>query len=286
MFRRLAALLLLPLIGGPAWAAGSTGTPANPKVVRCAVIGGFTSTGMWDEVTRMFEAETGYKVEVVATGPRPGLVAVMRQGKADLITMHSGDVTTDLQAEGYAVGMRPWTRNDLVLVGPPDDPAKVAGMKDGAQALKKIALAKASFVDLDDIGAREMAHNLWNRAGLKPAGKWLLQDQSREHDDVLRFVERSHAYAIFGRVPFMVKKIPYKNLKIMVEDDPTMRRPYIVMEANPERFPTANFKGARALSDFLFSDKVQAMLAAFGRERNGGKNMFYPVRQVSKSASK
>jgi tungstate transport system substrate-binding protein len=82
-------------------------------------------------------------------------------------------------------------------------------------------------VDLQDIGARERAHSLWKRAGMKPAGKWLLQDQNEGHGDVLRFVERNHAYAIFGRIPFLTRKIPYKDLKIMVEDDPTMRRSYI-----------------------------------------------------------
>jgi tungstate transport system substrate-binding protein len=284
MIRRLLSVLAM-IAAVPVWAAEAR-APANPKVIRAAVIGGFTMTGMWAEVTRMFEAETGYKVEVVATGPRPGLVETMKEGKADLITMHSGDVTTDLQAEGYTVNMRPWTRNDLVIVGPPSDPARIAGMKDGALALKKIALAKARFVDSEDIGAREMAHNLWNRVGIKPMGNWLLQDRCREHDDRLRFVERNHAYAIFGRVPFMTHKIPYKSLKIMVQDDPTMRRPYIVMEANPERFPTANWKGAHALADFLFSDKVQGMLATFGAERNGGRNMFHPVKQVAKTASK
>ena len=41
------------------------------RVVRCAVIGGMTMTGLWPEIARMFEAETGYRVEVVVTGPRP-----------------------------------------------------------------------------------------------------------------------------------------------------------------------------------------------------------------------
>ncbi len=45
--------------------------PADSHVVRCAVIGGMTMTGLWPEIAKMFEAQTGYRVEVVATGPRP-----------------------------------------------------------------------------------------------------------------------------------------------------------------------------------------------------------------------
>jgi tungstate transport system substrate-binding protein len=71
----------------------------------------------------------------------------MRAGKVDLLTMHSGDITTDLVADGYGTDMRPWTRNELCIVGPPDDPAHVRGMTNGVAALKKIAAAKAHFVD-------------------------------------------------------------------------------------------------------------------------------------------
>jgi len=44
-----------------------------------------------------------------------------RQGKADFLVMHSGDITTDLVADGYSINLRPCARNDLVIVGPADD---------------------------------------------------------------------------------------------------------------------------------------------------------------------
>src|SRR5262245_10735361 len=43
------------------------------RVVRCAVIGGMSMTGLWPEIAKMFEAETGYQTELVVTGPRPEL---------------------------------------------------------------------------------------------------------------------------------------------------------------------------------------------------------------------
>ncbi|MDD2334940.1 MAG: hypothetical protein PHD01_00005 [Geobacteraceae bacterium] len=64
----------------------------------------------------------------------------------------------------------------------------------------------------------------------------------------------------------------------MVDDDPVMRLPYLVMEANPDRFPGTNVKGARALSDYLLSKKVQTFLTVFGKDQNElGKQFFYPV---------
>jgi len=68
-----------------------------------------------------------------------------------------------------------------------------------------------------------------------------------------------------------------QGMEILVKNDPVMRRPFIVMEANPAKFPKANHAGARALSDFLLSDKVQQFLLDFGSQTNGPGPLFFPV---------
>jgi tungstate transport system substrate-binding protein len=252
----------------------------KPKgAVRVAVIGGMTMTGMWQEVSRMFERETGYKVEVVKTGPRPDLAEVFRAGQADLLTMHSGDVTTDLVADGYGTDLRPWTKNDLVIVGPPSDPAGIKGMTDGAAALRRIAEREAPFVDFHGIGSRELTHNLWRKAGVEPQGEWVLKDESKSGPAILQFARDHNAYVIVGRMPVLFGKMQVGDMQVMVEGDPAMRRPYVVMEASSERFPQANHAGARALADFLLSEEVQKLLAEFGTDR-GELPLFHPLGQV------
>ncbi|HLX71705.1 MAG TPA: substrate-binding domain-containing protein [Verrucomicrobiae bacterium] len=250
---------------------------ADSKTVRCAVIGGMTMTGLWPEIAKMFEAQSSYRIEVVATGPRPDLDKVMRAGKVDLLTMHSGDITTDLVADGYGVNMRPWTRNELCIVGPPDDPAHIRGMTNGAEALKKIATTKSHFVDFQGIGSRELAHNLWTRAGLEPKGDWVLRDDTISKFNILQFARTNDAYVVVGYIPAKLQKMNASGMEILVKDDPTMRRPFIVMEANPKKVPGANAAGARALSDFLLSPKVQNFLLEFGTETNGPGALFFPV---------
>lgn len=250
---------------------------ANPKVVRCAVIGGMTMTGLWPEIAKRFEAETGYKVEVTATGPRPILDKIMRAGKVDLLTMHSGDITTDLVADGFGVNMRPWTRNELCIVGPPDDPAHVRGMTNGAEALKKIAASKSHFVDFQGIGSRELAHNLWDQAGVEPKGDWVLRDDTVSKFDILQFARTNDAYVVVGYIPARLQKMSAGGMEILVKGDPAMRRPFIVMETNPKKFPGVNTAGACALSDFLLSPKLQAFLLEFGTQTNGPGPLFYPV---------
>jgi tungstate transport system substrate-binding protein len=282
MYQRLRFLLVIFLLfASPVWAEDKVQTivAADQATVRVAIIGGMSiTTELWRNIAEMFEADTGYHVMVIAAGPRPGLAKAMREGKVDLLTMHSGDITTDLVADGFAVHMRPWTKNDLIIVGPASDPARIAGFKSGAAALKKIAETKSNFIDVKGIGPRELGNTLWKRAGIVPSGKWFLQDESK-HADILSFAEKKNAYMIIGRIPVVTGKLGSHNLKIMVDKDPTMRRPYIVMEANPEKFPQANIKGAKAFSDYLLSDKIQSYLAKFGKEKNNGIPMFYPVKE-------
>ena len=246
-------------------------------VVRTAVIGGMIMTGLWDRISQMFEAETGHRVEVVAAGQRPALAKALRQGKVDLLTMHSGDITTNLVADGYGVRMRPWAKNDLVICGPHADPAGIRGLHDGTEALRRIATAKAKFIDSRSVGPREVCHMLWRQAGITPRGDWYLKDKSESHLDILSYAAKRNAYVVVGRMPILFGKIRAPGMEILVDNDPAMRRPYIVMEANPSTFPTVNSRGARALSDFLLSREVQEFLGKAEVNQRGGVPLFHPV---------
>jgi tungstate transport system substrate-binding protein len=158
-------------------------------------------------------------------------------------------------------------------------------MKSGVEAFRKIAQAEAPFLDALDIGSREVCHSLWKMAGIKPAGSWILRDDAKDPHNIVTFAQKQNAYVVFGRMPILFKKVPFGTMQIMVESDPAMRRPYIVMEANPKRFPDTNQEGARALSDFLLSEEVQKFLAGFGTKEYGGIPLFHPVWPVAGSQS-
>jgi len=249
----------------------------DPKVVKCCVINGMVRAKMWQEVSRMFEKKSGIRVEVISTGPKGIISKPFMRGEADLLTMHSSDGTTDLVVEGYGTNIRPWARNELVILGPPADPAGIRGMKDGAAALKKIAETKSKILDTMGLGKREMAHKMWKKAGIRPRGDWVLKDEAPTRHLAPSYAAKNGAYLIYGRMPYMTQKIAFKNLEIMVTGDPEMRRPYMVMETNPVVFPHVNHKGARLLSDYLLSEEVQIFLADFGKETNDGYPCFYTV---------
>ena len=257
-----------------------TETPINPHAVhRCAVIGSMTTTGLWQQLAKMFEAKTGYQVEVVATGPRPDLNAAMHAGNVDLLTMQSGDMATDLVAEGYGLDMRPWARNELCVVGPLDDPAHIRGMTNGVTALQKIAAAKAHFVNFADIGSRDLVHTLWGLAGVEPKGYWVLQDESVSRTNILQYACSNDAYVVVGYIPAKVGRMPANGMEILVNDDPVMCQPYIVMVTNPEKVPQANYAGPKSLSNFLVSPEAQKFLVQFDTTNNSPSLLFFPCSQ-------
>jgi tungstate transport system substrate-binding protein len=114
-------------------------------------------------------------------------------------------------------------------------------------------------------------------ADVEPKGDWIIKDGTVSKWNVLQFARTNNAYVVVGYIPARTGKMFAEGMEILVKGDPVMRRPFIVMEANPKRFPDANYAGARALSDFLLSAKIQNYLLEFGRQTNGPGPLFFPV---------
>ncbi len=248
------------------------------RPVRVAVIAGMTMTPLWHEVQKRFEEDTGIRIDVVVTGQKPVLARAMMEGRVDFLTMHSSDQTTNLVADGWARDIRPWTKNELVIVGPISDPAGISGMSDGSLAVKRIAQKQANWIDFQSNGPRETAHTLFANSGVRMMGPWVLKDEHWDNKGILHYAAGRNAYMIVGRIPIVFGKMePDPGMKIMVQGDPNMRRPYVEMVANPDRFPNANLKAAEKLSDFLLSDKVQTFLAGYDGGIGDGIPIFYPI---------
>lgn len=250
----------------------------RPAPVRVALIGGMTMSGLWPMIAEAFTARTGIQVETAATGPKEVLDQAFRAGGIDLLTMHSSDEATRLVADGLARNMRPWTFNEHVIVGPAEDPAGIRGLGSGSQALAKIAQGRHPFVEARNTGSQTVAQHLWKLSGIHPSGDWLLADRSDSNQFVVRFARRHGAYVIVGRIPVLSGKIPVDGMEILVEGDPEMRRPFLVVEAAPG--DGVNSKGAKLLADFLLSPDGQALLERHGSLQGDGRKLFFPIQPI------
>ena len=259
----------------------ASGITPGQHVVRVAIIAGMLQSDFWATLSKRFEDETHIHVELVAAGPKEALdEAVRKKGGVDLVTMHASDTIVNLVADGYAFDPQPWLRNDMILVGPADDPAGVRGMTDVADALRKIAAAKSAFVVHSSGGVQEVLSVLLeqNHIALDRDNLTVLFANSVWNGDVLKIAAAKHAYTMVGRIPFRTGKMPNTGgLVAMVQGDPRLRRPYMVAVINPKKSPDADLDDAKKLEAFLLSGPTQAWVAGFGRGSIDDQPLFFPL---------
>lgn len=250
--------------------------PLPPQTIRCAVVGGMTETGFWAELTERFEQRTGHKVEVVATGPKPVVVDAFRKGDVDLLTVHASDGIINVVADGLAVDPQPWLRNDLVIVGPATDPARIKGEPDAAAALGKIVASGSKIVVHASMGADGVLHDLQESAKLVIPDAQLVVFSGERPQEVVAKAEALGAYTLVGRIPFVNGKIQHGTSEIMVRGDPRLRRPYLVVIA-ARAASDPRIRAARDFVAYLREPATQAWIAEFGKGRYDADPIFFPV---------
>ncbi|MCL5040006.1 MAG: substrate-binding domain-containing protein [Firmicutes bacterium] len=246
--------------------------PATKDVI-LATTTSTQDSGLLDVLIPAFQQKTGYVIKTIAVGTGQAL-AMGQRGEADVLLVHAPEAEKKVEESGAAVNRRLVMHNDFILVGPPQDPAKIKGVAKAEEALKKVAAAGAIFVSRgDDSGTDKMEKGLWKKAGITPQGKWYQQAGSGM-GQTLNIASEKAGYTLTDRATYLALK---KNLRleIMVERDPVLLNIYHVMEVNPAKFPKVNTAGAKAFADFLVSKEGQAMIGKFGVDKFGAP-LFFP----------
>ena len=240
--------------------------PAN-RIIVLATGHTLRDSGLLDVLIPVFEKTTGYIVRPIAIGTGQAL-AMGKRGDADILLTHDPEAEIPLVMEGYFINRRQFMHNDFVIVGPAQDPAKVARTKSAAAALRQIAEAKVTFVSRgDDSGTHKREQALWKAAGLSPTRIWYVE-AGQGMGATLGIASQKQAYTLTDRATFLNLQKTL-GLQILLEGDPVLLNLYSVMEVNPAKHPKANHAGARAFSDFLISDETRGLIRDFGKERFG-----------------
>ena len=258
-------------------AAGVLAAAPLPAQERFIVVASTTSTeqsGLFGHILPAFTKKTGIAVKVVALGTGQAL-DVGRRGDADVVFVHDRVAEDKFVAEGFGVDRRDVMYNDFVLVGPTSDPARVAGGKDVAAALKAIAAAKAPFVSRGDKSGTHAAElRYFKDAGVDPnegKGTWYRETGSGM-GPALNTASSMNAYILADRGTWL----SFKNrgdLAIVVEGDRKMFNPYGVILVNPAKHAHVKQAEGRAFMDWLVSAEGQAAIASY---KVGGEQLFFP----------
>jgi tungstate transport system substrate-binding protein len=249
-------------------------SPAQEKFITVASTTSTEQSGLFGYLLPIYEQQTGVKVRVVALGTGQAL-DVGRRGDADVVFVHARAAEEKFMAEGQGVRRYPVMYNDFVLIGPKNDPAKVAGSKDILAALKKIEAAQAPFVSRGDRSGTHMAElDLWKAAAVdidKSKGPWY-RDTGQGMGPALNTAASMGAYVLADRGTWLAFK-NRSDLTILVEGDKRLFNQYGVMLVNPEKHPNVKKNLGQQFIDWLVSPAGQMAIADY---KIGGEQLFYP----------
>jgi tungstate transport system substrate-binding protein len=232
--------------------------PVNADVVRVASVKTAVEGSVLPELVADFEKASSYKV---ALTPGESVYTWAREGKFDLVISHYGH----REAEDFVLdGLGEWPRtifsNQMALVGPPDDPARVRGLEDAGEAFRRIAASKSKFVLNDIDGVRYLTNILWNAAGQPDRTGWFL-DEGHRKDGAIERASEMGAYSFWGLTPFLrLNGQAPLRLEPLVLADPLLQRLLVSVIVKPAKVPGANAEGARALQAHLLSPATQARI--------------------------
>ena len=237
------------------------------------VMASTTSTeqsGLFQHLLPEFKKSTGIDVKVVALGTGQAL-DMGRRGDADILFVHDQVAEEKFVADGFGIKRLPVMYNDFVLIGPANDPAKVAG-KEIMNALKNLSAANASFISRGDKSGTHAAElRYWKNANLENKGTGY-KECGCGMGPALNIASSTDSYVLADRGTWL----SFKNrgsMKILVEGDSRLFNQYGVIAVNPAKHPHVKVDVAQKFIDWVISPIGQSAIASY---KIGGEQLFFP----------
>lgn len=268
--RRWFALCALFLLGTAVAEA-----PTDGNVVRLAVVNTPQFSGLIESLLPEFEAAQGLRVEVYSGND---VYSKARAGKADIVISHYGKKDVEpFVTQGYGRWPKMVFANQAVLLGHRSDPAGVRGSRSIAEALTRIAAAKAPFIHNDLSGVGYLTEIALESIGQPDRTGWFI-DSGHAKEAAILLAEEKKGYVIWGAFPALRfnEQRDSTELEILVSDDPALQRVMAAIVVNPDKVPGVNTKGAEALLAYLLAPGTQARIAAF-RAPGSDRQLWWPA---------
>lgn len=258
-------------------AAAFAATPKKPgrvidRIESSIILSTTTSTqdsGLLDVLIPAFEKKFNNKckVKVVAVGTGQA-IQLGKDGNADVLLVHSRKDEDAFVKDGY--GIKAWDvcYNQFLVIGPKDDPAKIASAKTVVEAFQKIADAKAKFVSRgDNSGTEKKEKSIWAKANVKPEGAWYISS-GQGMGATVRMAEEMNAYTLIDEATYLTNKT---NLGVLHKGDKDLFNPYGTIQVKSTKKPVA----ANELLWFFVSPQGQKIIGDFQKAKYG-KSIFVP----------
>ena len=262
-----------------------------PQTLRLATTTSTADSGLLDAILPDFEAKYNAKVDVVAVGTGQAL-ELGSKGDADVVLVHSRKAEDQFVADGHAKERFDVMYNDFIVVGPKEDPARIAGMTTAKDAFKAIMDAQATFASRGDkSGTNTKELSLWASLNITPTAemKWY-NALGQGMGETLTFANEQEAYTLSDRGTYLAQKDNLPDLVILVggnsleeNKDKSLLNPYGVMAVDPDKHPGVNFDLATKFVEWITSVEEQQKIFDFGKDKFG-QPLFYPSSAAWKAA--
>jgi tungstate transport system substrate-binding protein len=233
-------------------------------------------TGLMDALETAFFQEKGIFVRHLAAGSGRAL-EIARGGRVDMVLTHAPELEREFMAEGWGAYQFPVMTNDFALVGPAADPAGVASLSgpgEIAGMFGQIAAARAPFVTRGDHSGthfREM--EIWEKAGVQPAGDWYLQYPGVAGNlGAQGYARGKGAYMLTDMASFLLTR-GESGFRVFrdtaLHPCRELENTFVLTLVNPEKVPSSRLKDASVFARWLLKEKGRKIIAEFGRDTFG-----------------
>jgi tungstate transport system substrate-binding protein len=230
--------------------------------------------GLVSTLSDAFQAKYGGIVRCVKTPTGPGL-DLGRNGLAHITMGHEKEATQKFVNEGNAERRVELMHNFTLIVGPADDPAKIAGLTNLKEAHRRIFLAKAPYLSRGDGGGMHMLElKTWEALRLDPQPENWYEVSKTFMLASLRHADKNGQYHMLDSSTWALHKSEIEGLKLLVKGPPNQ---YEMCLVNTSKHPNLKYNEDMAVKfyEFLISNEGQKIIADFGIEQYG-EPVYYP----------
>lgn len=232
------------------------------------------NSGLFDALLPIFQAQFGIEVRVVAVGTGQA-IRNAANGDGDVLFVHAQAAEEEFVRQGHGVERFDVMYNDFVIIGPADDPAKLAGSSDAVLALEQIAAQGAIFASRgDDSGTHKAELGLWQQtaSGMPDANNGWYRETGSGMGATLNTGIEMGAYILTDRATWIAFGNK-RDHKVAVEGDAKLFNQYGVTQVNPAKYSNVKADPAKRFVDWLVSPEGQGAIAGY---RVDGQQLFFP----------
>jgi len=256
------------LLAGILFAVVTLACASEPRALRLATTTSVDHSGLLGAVLPAFTVESGVRVDVLAVGTGRAL-ALLTRGDVDVALTHDPEAEQAYRDRDPAARVVAVMANGFVIVGPPGDPAGVAGAASAVEAFQRLADGGAWFASRgDSSGTHARERLLWRAAARTPEASRVIET-GQGMSPTLRVASERGAYALSDRATFL-QLAPTLSLAIHLEGGDDLANVYSVVTPGTG----ARLAEATRLRDWLLSDAGRRAVAAF---RVAGAQVFIPA---------